>query len=382
MTSFMLSARSCSSFNDLHEANQQSFTQVQLPYTSTMSAPIVPSRPARSQHPTSSIPVQDIPIVPPRPARRKDLSVSPSREHYARSPLNETPPVSMQPNKVYSQSNLSASSLPPRPPSVEHLPSIGQEGLEYASLTREVTNEGDSSESPQQTSNVAGDLPLHAPKASVPSTTAQSRISGVTRTDSHTAAAAGIGKADEEEIERSPSAGHSLKTRTSFNRSSSTLPTERPGSGRPASTLHDDEEHGIPEIGQQVPMYPNAGDVQAPTPQPFQTGHSTGIGFFNDSSTPGTRSQSSHGRRRSAQFSQPPGSYGLHGHGVAPQDQFEKDWYSKHPDALYREEGEYGPSLHTPRNEWALSSEELNKLVQGTGKAGAGMGMLICTATI
>ena len=347
-----------------------------------MSAPIVPSRPTRSQHPPSSLQSQDMPTIPPRPVRRKDVSPSPARESYARSPLNETPPVSMQ-NKVYSQSNLSASNLPPRPPSVEHLPSIGQEGLEYASLSQLNTNQddgNDGNEKPQQTSEIAGDLPLHAPKASVPSSTAQSRISGVTRTDSHTAAAVGIGKAEEEDDERSPYSMHPPKSSTSLNRSSSTLPTERPGSGRPSSAYRDDEEHGIPEIGMQVPMYPNAGDVQAPTPQPFQSGHSTGIGFFNDSSTPGTRSQSSHGRRRSAQFAQPPGSYGLHGHGVAPQDQFERDWYAKHPDALHREEGEYGPSLHGPRNEYTLSSEELNKLVQQTGKVDVGKGMLICTA--
>ncbi|KAI9675554.1 MAG: hypothetical protein M1822_008907 [Bathelium mastoideum] len=313
-----------------------------------------------------------MPIVPPRPTRRKDVSVSPTRESYARSPLNENPPVSMKPNKVYSQSNLSASNILPRAPSVEHLPSIGQEGLEYANLSAMNSSE-DVSEVPHQTSNVAGDLPLHAPKASVPSSTAQSRISGVTRTDSHAAAAAGIGKAEEEDDERFRSASHPLKSATSFNRSSSSLPHDRPGSGRPPSAYHDDEEHGIPEIGRQVPMYPNAGDVQAPTPQPYSGGQSTGIGFFNDSSAPGTRSQSSHGRRRSAQFSQPPGSYGLHGHGVVPQDHFERDWYAKHPDALQREEGEYGPSLHGPRNEWTLSSVELNKLVQGTGKSGAGM---------
>ena len=344
-----------------------------------MSAPIVPTRPARSQQQPASIQTQQMPTVPPRPVRRKDISPSPARESYARSPLNENPPVSMQNTKVYSQSNLSASNLP-RHPSVEHLPTIGQEGLEYASLSHENVDEENGHEVPHQTSNVAGDLPLHAPKASVPSSTAQSRISGVTRINSQTAAAAGIGKAEEDDDERTPHSGYPFKSSAHFNRSSSSLPTERPGSGRPPSNYHDDEEHGIPEIGQQVPMYPNAGDVQAPTPQPSQSGHSTGIGFFNDSSLPGTRSQSSHGRRRSAQFVQPPGSYGLHGHGVASHDPFEKDWYAKHPEALHREEGEYGYSLKGPRNEWALSSEELNQLVQKTGKGDGGMGMLICTA--
>ncbi|KAI9698580.1 MAG: hypothetical protein M1820_007379, partial [Bogoriella megaspora] len=343
-----------------------------------MSAPIVPPRPTRSHHAGHSLQAQAMPTVPPRPTRRKDLSVSPSREPYARSPLNETPPVSMQKNKIHGHSNTSSSGLP-RAPSVEHLPSVGQEGLEYASLEQDTPTEEDKHIEPQQTSIVSGDLPLHAPKASVPSSTAQSRISGVTRTDSNAAAAAGIGKADEEDNHKTPPpSGHPLKSKTSFNQSSSSLPYERPSSsrpasGRPPSTYENDEEHGIPEIGVQVPMYPNAGDVQAPTPQPFSAGFSTGIGYFNDSSQPGTRSQSSHGRRRSAQFTQPPGSYGLHGHGVTPKDPFEKDWYAKHPEALHHEEGEYGPSLQGHRNEWALSSEELNKLVHDTGKQRVGM---------
>jgi hypothetical protein len=312
--------------------------------------------------------------------------VSPQRDSFARSPLNDAPPVSMQnQNKVYGHSNLSASSLPPRPPSVEQLPSIGQEGAEYASLERLPTNEDDGNGKPHQTSTVSGDLPLHAPKASVPTSTAQSKISSVTRTDSDTAAALGLGKADAEDNSKALYGGHPLKSKTSFSQSNLSLhgdrpasrPQSRPDSGRPPSVYQDDEEHGIPEIGLQVPMYPNAGDVQAPTPQPLSASQSTGIGFFNDSSTSVNRSQSSHGRRRSQQLSQPPGSYGLHGHGLAPKDPFERDWYAKHPDALQREEGEYGPGLQGPRNEWALSSEELNKLVHDTGRRGVGMGMLI-----
>jgi hypothetical protein len=79
-----------------------------------------------------------------------------------------------------------------------------------------------------------------------------------------------------------------------------------------------------------------------------------------------------HGRRKSAQ---PPDSYGLHGHGVHPADKFEKAWYDKHPDALLREEhGQYSPALSNGRGEWALSSEDLNKIVRDTKSRGSGFG--------
>ncbi|TKA72311.1 hypothetical protein B0A49_03713 [Cryomyces minteri] len=269
-----------------------------------------------------------------------DRSQSPHRASYARSPLNG-PPVSMQnTNKggPYSHSNLSASDLPPRPPSVS-LPSIGQEGNEYANF-----DEPNGDDSPTQTRNIAGNLPLHAPKASVPSSTAKSQISTVTRTDSTQAAAAGIGKArgDDEEGEELP---------------------------RPASVHNVDGEHGIPEIGLQVPMYPNAGDVQAPSPSPFSQIHPGGIGFHNDGS------QRKHGRKLSSrQEFLPPGSYGLHGHGVVPRDQFERAWYEKHPEALNREQGEYSPAITGPRGEWALSSDDLNKLVHDSASRGSGFG--------
>jgi hypothetical protein len=50
------------------------------------------------------------------------------------------------------------------------MPGLGEEGNEYASfedLSKTLTNESQSYGlgSPQQTKNIAGDLPLHAPKA-------------------------------------------------------------------------------------------------------------------------------------------------------------------------------------------------------------------------
>lgn len=313
------------------------------------SIPSIPQRPARSQG--ASALKQEIPSIPPRPHRRSDRSESPHREAFTRSPLNQ-PPVSMNNGSPYSHGrNLSASDLPRRPPSV-NLPSIGQEGNEYSTMESEDETPSGPTE---QTRNVSPDLPMHAPKASVPQSTATTRIATVTRTDSSQAAAAGIGKSRPDDDRESGS--NPLRVRASFNRSNQSI-------ARPAS-VHEDEQ-GIPVIGLQVPMYPNAGDVQAPSPAPGATPHSAGIGFFNDGSS------RNHNRRRSSrQEFGPPGSYGMF-HGD-PKDQFEKAWYQKHPSEFVKEtHHQYDPGH--PRPEWALSSDDLNKLVHASTNRSA-MGM-------
>ena len=248
------------------------------------------------------------------------------------------------------------------------LPSIGQEGSEYADLIQDESENTApaSSTSPTQTRNVGSDLPLHAPKPSLSTSGAKARIATVTRTDSSQAAAAGIGKAS------TPLPGddkdphtRTLKGRESFSSTMSSASTERP------SSVLADGEHGIPEIGQRVPMCPNAGDVQAPSPSPFTQQYPSGIGFHNDGSKPRHHSRTRSGR----ELFQPPGSYGLHGHGLASPDKFEKAWYDKHPDALVKEEGgQYGPGIGGSRGEWAMSSEDLNKIVKETASRGAGFG--------
>ena len=287
----------------------------------------------------------------------------------------------MSNGKPYTHSSLSAE-LPRRPPSVSQLPSIGFEGIEYASFDQlppeahGVKVDKETPESVEQTRHA--DVLLQQPKASLPQSTAKSRISTVTRTDSSQAAAAGIGKSkpdddvhrtpadsstnlsrvtsrkDDTDLRRVISSDHPLKSETNFNRSNSSLPF---GSSRPGSVHDIDHELGIPEIGLQVPMYPNAGDVQAPSPAPFQQ-FPAGIGFFNDGS------QRNHSRRKSSrQEFGPPGSYGMHGHpGQEPTDQFERDWLLKHPEVAAKEGYNVYGGL-TPRPETALSSEELNKLV-------------------
>jgi len=229
----------------------------------------------------------EMPKIPPRPVnRRLDRSISPHRESYARSPLNESPFLGNHGNQsrtsLYANesANASASDLPRRPPSVS-LPSIGQEGSEYAEIFGSPEELGTS---PTQTRNIANDLMLHAPKPSLPISSAKQRVSTVTRTDSGQAAAFGIGKATSAD-DKDP-ASRSLKAKSSFASQTSNS-TER----RPSSV---ESEHGIPEIGQRVPMYPNAGDVQAPSPSPYSQPYAPGIGFHHDSKP------RHHGRRTSA----------------------------------------------------------------------------------
>lgn len=334
--------------------------------------------------------------MPPRPARKFDPS--PVREEHTRSPLNEPFPLSPA-SKRRSSSHLAAGEMPARPPTVS-LPSVGQEGSEYASYDQlppeaHGVSVNGSETSPQQTVNVSANMPLHQPKASVPQSTAKSRISTVTRTDSTQAAAAGIGKAKpdddvhnttdsaslsrtttrDNDLRRVPSAEpHPLRQQVSNNRSTSSLRHSRPGSVHEFGDEYKHEE-GIPEIGMQIPLHPNAGDVQAPSPAPGLPQHTPGVGFFNDGSA------RAHSRRKSArqQFG-PPDSYGLHGHhGYSDHhDQFERDWCAKHPDQAAKEGYNVYGNLNTPRPETALSSEELNRLVNQTDDVGMGTFVASC----
>lgn len=328
-----------------------------------MSAPpTIPPRPARAQDSSAAAPAtfMDVPKVPPRPKRSIERSVSPSGDRYARSPLND--PSYLHNGPPPKDGSRLSTEVPSRPPSVS-LPSLGEEGNEYASfedLSKTLTNDSISSGGPtQQTKNVAGDLPLHAPTASVPSSTAKSRIQLVTRTDSSQAEAAGFGK--------QLSVDDKVASSTKSGRSGSSI------GSRPSSLYNDKDEHGIPEIGVQVPMFRNAGDVQAPSPSPYaQTGTTSGTGFHQK---PGGRH---HGRTKSGReiFQGPPGSYGMHGHGVISNDEFEQKWYEKHPEDLKREKaGEYGPHIQENRKDYHWRADNLEKLVH-TKSQDLGIGML------
>lgn len=314
---------------------------------STSAAPVVPPRPARSPQPTTSI--DNVPKIAPRPAnRRLDRSLSPMRgDSYAPSPFNEWSGPSM--------SRTTSNDPPQRPPSVT-IPSLGEEGIEYADL--DVGNISDSHHQvPAETRNVSTDLKIHAPRPSLPTSSAKAKVQAVTRTDSRQAAAAGLGRESFPAQEEQERPSRSLHSQESGSRAeSSTASSDR----RMSAQLAD--EHGF-----RVPMYPNAGDVQAPSPSPYiEQG-------------PQQRTGRNHTRSRSGRDSSlPPGSYGLHGHGVQHTDKFEKAWYEKHPDEYVKEEGQYGAGV-TPRPDWALSSDDLNKIVRGSASGGSGMGMFDAT---
>ena len=276
--------------------------------------------------------------------------MSPLRDSYAPSPLNEPPRGSPLGRTV-------SNDTPQRPPSVT-IPSLGEEGIEYEDIGVSDTPENHPA-APTETRNVGSDLKLHAPRPSLPTSSAKAQVQAVTRTDSRQAAAAGLaGMTSPSHEERPERPGRSQYSGASGSRAdSSTASTDR--------RLQYEEEQGIPEIGQRVPMYPNGGDVQAPSPSPYQVEHGAS-----------QRPSRGHNRSRSGRESSlPPGSYGLHGHGVDPTDKFEKAWYEKHPDEYVKEEkGQYGPGVGTPKPDWALSSDDLNKLVRGSAVTGSGLG--------
>jgi hypothetical protein len=285
-----------------------------------------------------------MPKVPPRPLNRRiDRSVSPNPARFAPSPLNEG---------LYSPKTSTFLHLTPGGPnhnrrqSVEVPSQAGEEGREYESLAEQLNSAAysDLSSSPEQTRTVGDDVKIHAPKPSLPAQSAKQRVMAVTRTDSDKAASFGIGRPSSDDT-HAPSSNRSLKKKASTISQLST-------------TESHDDEHGIPEIGQQVPMFPNAGDVQAPSPAPGSSGFVEGR-------------DKNHKRRTSSRGNLPPGSYGLHGHGLLPQDKLEKQYFQKHPDLLKRE--------HTPHHydrpyDFSMSSDDLNKIVRETASHGAGIG--------
>ncbi|KAJ4398449.1 hypothetical protein N0V85_006277, partial [Neurospora sp. IMI 360204] len=300
--------------------------------STTASQPPVPPRLSRSTE------KQPAPMVPPRPNKNRiERSMSPNPNRFAPSPLNVGP---IQPKSAHPLRNGHNGEDIKRSTSVD-LPSLGQEGMEYANIT-ENTSSSEQSTAPEQTRTIGHDLKLHAPKPSLPPANAKQRIMAVTRTDSDRAAAFGIGRPSSND-----ESTHVLPSNRSLKKKASTT-----------SQLSVDleDEHGIPEIGQQVPMYKNAGDVQAPSPAPGATADKV----------------KHHSRRTSARGSLPPGSYGLHGHGVFAVDKLEKAYFEKHPEALKKE---HTPYQYDRANNFSMSSENLNKIVRETASRGSGLGV-------
>ncbi|KAI0139084.1 altered inheritance of mitochondria protein 21 [Hypoxylon sp. NC0597] len=311
------------------------------------SAPSIPPRPTRSQEKDNN---SSAPAIPPRPVNRRfNRSVSPNPDRFAPSPLNESTFGQKAPRPARNSQSHLGEELE-RPMSVE-MPGVGEEGREYAVALEELSSSPEtsrrSSTAPEQTRTVGEDIKLYAPKPTVPAQSAKQRVAQVTRTDSDRAAAFGIGRPSHDE----PGfPGRSLKKKAS---TTSQLSHQ--------SEIFTEDENGIPEIGQRVPMLANAGDVQAPSPAPVP----------RTASTDGTRSRH-HTRKSSSRggFGDLPSDvYGLHGHGLASPDKLDKAYYEKHPDVLQKERYNH---LHDRVNDYSLSSEDLNKIVRNTASRGAG----------
>lgn len=313
--------------------------------TAMSQAPAVPPRPTKSQESESL--GASAPRVPPRPiTKRFDRSISPNPDRFAPSPLHEGIPAKGPRSLRFNTSNAyhEHSDDPIDRSGSVSMPGPGEEGIEYSRVNDELRAEKQEKPAdPEQTRTVANDLKLHAPKPSLPAQSAKERVQQVTRTDSDRAASFGIGRPTEE---RGPSReGFKKKPSTSFSAGSD---------GRP-----EFDDQGIPEIGQRVPMNPHLGDVQAPSP------------------APGSEAPKKHHTRKHSSRGGPPGSYGMHGHNVAPQDRLDKAYYEKHPELHERE---HRTPIHDRQNDFAMSSKDLNQLVRES--ASRGMGKISCDYVI
>lgn len=302
----------------------------------TAMPPAIPPRPSKSQDKGSND-GKAPPKVPPRPTRHLERKLS-SDDRFAPSPLNEgfpkQPRTNLSPDEVDKFSSVPREA-PDRPGSVT-MPSLGEEGSEYAAVAEELREPDD----PEQTRTVGGDMMLHAPKPSLPVESAKQRVAAIAHIDSDKAASFGIGKSTGDE---SPAVPPRKKSATSFLSSEADRGIE--------------EEQGIPEIGQRVPMDPSCGDVQAPSPAP-------------NALSPEDAGR--YARRRSSQGGD---YYGLHSHGNVTDDKLEKAYCEKHPE-------EYQKEMSRPYNDrqtdYSLSRNELNEIIRDTAEHGSGLGKLSC----
>ncbi|KAI1078892.1 altered inheritance of mitochondria protein 21 [Whalleya microplaca] len=318
------------------------------------STPAIPPRPSRSQEKENGS--TGAPSIPPRPAKtRFNRSISPNPDRFAPSPLNEGTFPPKSPNATRLSPSHQHSRLGEeleRSKSVE-LPGVGEEGVEYAAAIEELSSSPEKSSqqsgSAEQTRTVGEDVKLLAPKPTMPAQSARERVAAVTRTDSEKAAAFGIGRPHTEEQPLHSARSLKKKASTTSQLSQHSEP-------------YAEDEHGIPEIGQRVPMLLNAGDVQAPSPAPQRS-----------TSTDGTAPVKNHHRKVSSRSNfgnLPPDSYGLRSHGVASTDKLEKAYYEKRPDLLQKE----SYNLHDRVRDYRMSSNDLNKIVRDTASHGAGFG--------
>ncbi|RMZ80819.1 hypothetical protein DV737_g2882, partial [Chaetothyriales sp. CBS 132003] len=107
-------------------------SSIDLPIMSTQVAPTIPPRPvkgSKGSEKAAAHGLSQLSDLPPRPiAKRLDRSVSPG--NFPRSPLNE--PFNALPLTRATSRDEAAQPDTARRPSVQYLPSVGQEGMEYA----------------------------------------------------------------------------------------------------------------------------------------------------------------------------------------------------------------------------------------------------------
>ena len=329
--------------------------------------PAVPPRPSKLAEKNSDGQVLETPSIPPRPGRSRPTSALVDR--YAPSPLNE--------DLHHARTPSGKPSLDSKRDSLDHLGSnfsnehLGQEGNEYAAMTDDLQDDHISlSASPTETRTVGQDVTLHAPKPSLPASSAKQQVKALTRTDSSQAASFGIGR-----VTDAPSISNT--NITSESNDSSNIGGIGGGEGiarvmsisSQASSDHHGHGHShpdeIPEIGVQVPMLRYAGDVQAPTPS-ISTDPLARSGRSGRAET-----DSKSGQDRASSRGPPPGSYGMHGHGVLPDDKLDQAYYQKHPES-YKHENLV--QLHERKHDFNMSSEDLNHLVKSSAARESGLG--------
>ncbi|POS88131.1 hypothetical protein EPUL_000513 [Erysiphe pulchra] len=306
--------------------------------------PQVPSRPllvqVQEQNKSAGVFSTEPPKLPSRPSiKRLSRSISPNQDNYARSPLNEAP-LNLDKNIAGNQVSATISGRLSETeichlPSVK-LPSIGQEGTEYADVYK--TQDENLNKFPIDNKHTSSSYQFDEPESNY-------LKSGV--------------KLLSTEIAHTDSSKDSVMKITS----------ESLGIDRQISDISKNVQ-GIPQIGLFVPMYPNAGDVQAPS-QSRKANKITATTSDDHKEEYKNESQKLNGRGQEI----PSDAYGRYGHGIISQDLFDKAYYKKHPELFKKEIGCYGET----RPEWAMSSEDLNKIVQDTASHGTGIGSSIAS---
>lgn len=201
--------------------------------------PQVPSLPlvalVREQNKSAGAFGIDPPKAPSRP-NDKTLarSISPNQDKYARSPLNEAS-LNLNKNKTENQTSAASSA---RLSDTEFchllsvkLPSIGQEGTEYADVYK--NQDENLNKLPIKNNCINSIYQFDDPESTCQDSEVESLITTMAHTDS---------------------SKDSVMTNTSQS-----IETD------PQISEISKNTQGIPQIGLFVPMYPNAGDVQAPS---------------------------------------------------------------------------------------------------------------------